>query len=124
MGSVEEAGWIAAVVGLVGGAIGLVLDLALLAIALGPVRRHRPELAGLFGIAAVIAAITTLASPFVYVASSYLSIASAGDAAATVRTSALAGMVVTLLRAVSFSLVLAGIARLATPARRDPREPD
>ena len=112
-----------AVIGTVAGTVNaLAIEIALLAVALGPVRRHRPDVSGLFVGAAMVLLVSTLAMPVVYAGASLLAARSMG-AESIVRANTLVGLLFTALRAGGSALIIAGIARLATPRRHDPREP-
>jgi hypothetical protein len=112
-----------ATIGTLGGTvIALAIEIALLAVALGPVRRHRPDVSGLFVGAAVLLLVATLSMPFVYAGASLLAARSAG-AESVMRVNTLVGLFFGALRAGGSALMIAGIARLATPKRHDPRDP-
>lgn len=112
-----------AAIGTLGGTvIALAIEIALLAVALGPVRRHRPDVSGLLVGAAALLLVSTLAMPIVYAGASMLAARAAGPEA-LVRTNTLVGLFFGVLRAAGSALMIAGIARLAAPRRHDPREP-
>ena len=122
MDDLESVGLIAGIGSLVGTLIALALDVALLAVALGPVRRHRPDVSGLLATAAVILAVTALCAPVLQTGSS-LVLARLAGARSMVAAQAAIGLFVSIVRAAGFAMVIAGGARLASPARHDPREP-
>jgi hypothetical protein len=113
----------AAAVGAIGTAIiDLALALALLFIALGPVRRARPEATRFFVAAALVSVFVTIAAPVLPTLLSVL--AASGDWSAhelSMRTMEI-GWVLHFVRAFGAGIALFGIVRLAGPGR-DPREP-
>ena len=97
------------------GLVSLLLEIALLVVALGPVQKHRPEASMLLAGAAGLNLLGTL----VYYPASMLIgrlFASGGYGAGY----ALLSLVTALLHGTSGALLLFGILRLAVPANRDP----
>ena len=120
--ALESVGWIGAAGSLFSTLITLAIDVALLAVALGPVRRHRPDVGGVLATAAVVLLLTSLCSPALSMGVSVV-MARAEGPASVVMAQAAIGLFLSLLRAAGFAMIVAGIARLASPARHDPREP-
>lgn len=85
-------------------------------------RRHRPDVSGLLATAAVILALTTLCAPLLQMTSSVL-LARIEGPRSMVAAQAAIGLLMSIVRAAGFAMVIAGVARLAAPARHDPREP-
>ena len=95
--------------------VSFVLEIGLLVVALGPVRRHRPEasmfLAGAAGLELFVTAVRFVAPPvlaYVIGASSYMA------------AQAVLVLFTTLVYGASGVLILLGVLRLAVPANRDP----
>lgn len=118
----ESLGIIAAAGSLIGTLVALALDVALLAVALGPVRRHRPDVSGLLATAAVLLALTSLCAPALGMVGSVVLARTEGPGSMVAMQTAI-GLFFAVVHAAGFAMVIAGIARLASPARHDPREP-
>ena len=99
------------------------LDVALLFVALGPVRRHRPDVSGLLATAACILLASAVCSPVLFAIVPGLASTAGGSLDSAVAVSTATSLLVAIARAAGFAMVLAGIARLASPRRHDPREP-
>ncbi|AKF09624.1 hypothetical protein [Sandaracinus amylolyticus] len=123
MEGIEAASWMAMVGSLAATLLSLVVDVGLLLVALGPVRRHRPDVSGLLATAACILALSTLCAPVLIAIGPMISAAAGASLDSTIALTTATSFFIGLVRAAGFAMVIAGIARLASPRRHDPREP-
>jgi hypothetical protein len=101
--------------GLLSGLVSFAVEIAMLVVALGPVRKHRPEASALLASSAGLQLLTTmLYYPATIILPRTLAIASYG------MIFALIGLCTTLLRGTAAALLIVGILRLVTPVNRDP----
>lgn len=102
------------------GLLELVVEIGLLALALGVVRRKCPEASPPLVLAGGVLVVATLASRVMPVVVSFVGSPTSVDVATR---QMMISHVVGLARVLGLGLVLAGIARLAAPTRGDAREP-
>lgn len=95
----------------VSGGISVLLDLALLVLALAVVRRRSPTGAVLMAAAAALMLVITVASPLAYAGMARL-----GTADSYVVAYAILNVTLSLVRAAGWAMLLAGIYKLATDA--------
>ena len=120
----DSIGMISLASSVVGTLIALVLDFALLAVALGPVRRHRPELSGLLATAALVLAGGTLCAPALHAIAPMVAMRGSDSTTSSIVIAQTGvGLLLTIVRVTGTAMIIATIARLAVPARHDPREP-
>ncbi|UJR86925.1 hypothetical protein [Sandaracinus amylolyticus] len=117
------ASWIAMLGSFAATLLSLALDVGLLIVALGPVRRHRPDVSGLLATAGCILALSTLCAPMLFAIGPMIASTAGASLGSTVALTTATSLFVAIVRAAGFAMVLAGIARLASPRRHDPREP-
>jgi hypothetical protein len=120
--SIESFTYLAAATSLVSVAITLAVLIALLAVALGPVRRHRPDVSGLFVAAAGVMMLATIGSPITNAIVPFF-LASDGGPRESGRMLLVVNVLFSTARAGGLAMVVAGIARLAGSGRTEPREP-
>jgi hypothetical protein len=122
MEDVETMGLISAASMLTSTLLALIVEIALLAVALGPVRKHRPDVAGLVAAAGAILLAGTLAGPCVSMGGNVLA-ARAGGPSEVLTFQAATGLCFGLIHTGGFAMLVGALARLAAPRRDGPREP-
>ncbi len=112
---VEAIGLVSAVGALSTGLVELLLEIALLVVTLVSVRRSRPDATAPFVAASLVLFFATVAMP-VGPALTMALMSTSSSAEAVLRV-AIVGHVIALVRTAGLALMLAGVARLASPAR-------
>ena len=120
MDGLEALGRLSAIGSLAVGLLELTVEIGLLAIALGAVRRKCPEASPPLVLAGSVLVVATLASRSLPVVLAFVGSPTSIEVATR---QMIVSHVIGLARVLGLGLVLAGIARLAAPARGDAREP-
>ena len=104
-------------------AIHVLVSLAWIGLVLGVVWTHRRDAAGTLLLGVSISLLLTCVAPFVGSAFSVYA-ARTGGSETLVRANAVAQIANSIIALVPQALLMAGVAQLARPARRDVRDPD
>lgn len=101
----------------------VLVSIAWIAIVLGVVWRHRRDAAGTLLFAVSLALVLTCAGPLLTPAVGFFASRSGGPES-FLRTNAILQIALSVLALAPQALLMAGVAQLARPARRDVRDPD
>lgn len=101
----------------------VIFSLVWLGVVVGVVWKHRRDAAGMLLLGASISLVLACVAPFASSALSFYVSRTLG-VQALVRVNAIAGLALSAIALIPQALLIAGVAQLARPARRDVRDPD